>query len=41
VPPAIWLDTHLGAHHHRLDWFVVFGTTAFSVAEFAPLPAQR
>jgi hypothetical protein len=23
-----------------LDWFVVFGTKAFSVAEFAPLPAQ-
>ena len=23
-----------------LDWFVVFGTTAFSVAEVAPLPAQ-
>jgi hypothetical protein len=23
-----------------LDWFVVFGTTTFSVAEFAPLPAQ-
>ena len=23
-----------------LDWFVVFGTRSFSVAEFAPLPAQ-
>jgi hypothetical protein len=23
-----------------LDWFVVWGTTAFSVAEFAPVPAQ-
>ena len=23
-----------------LDWFVVYGTKAFSVAEFAPLPAQ-
>ena len=23
-----------------LDWFVVFGTKAFSIAEFAPLPAQ-
>ena len=23
-----------------LDWFVVYGTRAFSVAEFAPLPAQ-
>ena len=23
-----------------LDWFVVFDTKAFSVAEFAPLPAQ-
>ena len=23
-----------------LDWFVVFGTTTFSVAEFAPRPAQ-
>ena len=23
-----------------LDWFVVYGTLAFSAAEFAPLPAQ-
>jgi hypothetical protein len=23
-----------------LDWFVVWGTNAFSVAEFAPVPAQ-
>jgi hypothetical protein len=23
-----------------LDWFVVFGTTAFLIAEFAPVPAQ-
>jgi hypothetical protein len=23
-----------------LDWFVVFGTMTFSVAQFAPLPAQ-
>jgi len=23
-----------------LDWFVVYGTITFSVAEFAPLPAQ-
>ena len=23
-----------------LDWFVVYGTMTFSVAEFAPLPAQ-
>ena len=26
--------------HKLLDWFVVFGTKAFSVAEFAPRPAQ-
>jgi hypothetical protein len=23
-----------------LDWFVVFGTKCYSVAEFAPIPAQ-
>lgn len=37
-----WVGMHEAASHcgiDLLDWFVVWGTKAFSVAEFAPVPA--
>jgi NaMN:DMB phosphoribosyltransferase len=39
----VWMelvDLAATAGFTLLDWFVVYGTMAFSVAEFAPLPAQ-
>ena len=39
----VWMelvDLAAAAGFTLLDWFVVFGTMAFSVAEYAPRPAQ-